>query len=143
MFDIEKKIHNFLGLWELIPESCKFQQGETPLSGSYKIEYVDGRLVFTMHWTNKNNESNSVVFSGKPDGMRVPFNGGDLADEMSICAVSTRELNSYAYLKGKELMVAQRQLDDTGLAMRITQLVRLPDGTNISNESIYRRSQSN
>ena len=62
---------------------------------------------------------------------------------MSICAVSTRELNSYAYLKGKELMVAQRQLDDTGLAMRITQLVRLPDGTNISNESIYRRSQSN
>ena len=92
-----------------------------------------------MNWTDKENKDFSIEFSGIPDGKKVPFNGGALADEMAITAVSERELNSYAYLNGKELMIAQRQLDDTGMAMRITQVVRLPDGTNLSNESIYRR----
>ena len=54
-----------------------------------------------------------------------------------------RELNSYAYLNGHELMVAQRQLDDTAMAMRITQIVRLPDGSVLSNESIYRKYMMN
>ncbi len=40
-------------------------------------------------------------------------------------------------------MVAQRQLDDTGTAMRVTQLVRFPDGTHAANVSIYRKQVRN
>jgi len=36
-------------------------------------------------------------------------------------------------------MVAQRQLDDSGQAMRVTQLVRLADGEHLANVSVYRR----
>ena len=133
------KVEGFVGLWVLIPESCKFDQGAAPIKGSYKVQIVEECVSFTMNWTEKSGKDFCIEFSGVPNGKKVPFNGGALADEMSIIAVSKRELNSYAYLNGKELMVAQRQLDDTGMAMRITQVVRLPDGTNLSNVSIYRR----
>jgi hypothetical protein len=37
-------------------------------------------------------------------------------------------------------MVAQRQLGDSGDAMRTVQMVRLPDGTSPANVSVYRRA---
>ena len=57
-----------------------------------------------------------------------------------IDAVSDRELNSRAYYRGKVRMVAQRQLDDTRSAMRVTQVVYLPDGSRPANVSVYRRA---
>ena len=40
----EKLYKDFLGSWQLIPDSCKYQQGEPPKSGEYHIE-VDGELL--------------------------------------------------------------------------------------------------
>jgi hypothetical protein len=130
----------FLGSWTLIPESARYEQGDPPRSGRYTIEEESpGVLRFTARWIDAEGKDAEVVFSGPADGSRTPFPGGELADALAIEAVSSRELNSYAYLDGKELMVAQRQLDDTGTAMRITQVVRLPDGTRPANVALYRR----
>ncbi|MCR9160776.1 MAG: hypothetical protein ACE37F_03930 [Nannocystaceae bacterium] len=132
---------DFLGLWQLIPESCQYEQGDPPKAGTYRIEEMpDGTLEFTATWTDAEGKEGSVSFSGFPDGTKMPFNAGDLADALAIEAVSARELNSYAYLDGRELMVAQRQLDATGQAMRITQIVRLPSGESPGNVAIYRRA---
>jgi len=133
----------FLGTWVLIPESCDYEQNEPPRSGTYRIESTAEGLRFEMAWTDSAGEQHSVSFSGVPDGKPMPFAGGELADALSITAVSKRELNSSAFLRGKELMVAQRQLDDTGQAMRVIQLVRLPDGTSARNVSVYRRQVLN
>ncbi len=92
-----------------------------------------------MDWQTSDGKDHHVTFSGIPDGRRIPFNGGELADEMAINAVSKRELNSYAYKDGKELMVAQRQLDDTGAAMRVTQVVKLAGGEIRANVAIYQK----
>ena len=130
----------FLGLWTLIPESCRYEQGLAPSSGSYRIEEASPEVVrFVARWTDARQQAHEVSFEGVADGSKIPFDGGELADALAIHAVSERELNSYAYLKGQELMVAQRQLDPTGKAMRITQLVRLPDGTSPANVAVYRR----
>lgn len=130
----------FLGLWQLIPESCQYEQGDPPASGFYRIEEnKDGTLEFTAQWVDAAGKSDSVSFSGFPDGTKMPFAAGELADSLAIEAVSARELNSYAYLDGKELMVAQRQLDASGNAMRVTQIVRLPNGESPGNVAIYRR----
>ena len=131
---------DFLGTWMLIPDSCRYEQGEPPHSGSYHIEERDGHLHFRMQWVDAEGKSEAVEFSGRPDGISVPFPGGELADALAISAVSARELNSSAFLRGRELMVAQRQLDERGQAMRVTQIVRLPDGTSPANVSIYRRA---
>jgi len=129
----------FLGSWVLIPESCDYQQGEPPQSGHYRIDDGGGRLTFHMEWTDATGAAKRASFSGNADGGKETFPGGERADELEIRAVSERELNSYAYWQGNERMVAQRQLDDSGMAMRITQVVRFPDGTQLANVSVYRK----
>ena len=57
--------------------------------------------------------------------------------------MSERELTSVATWRGKRRMVAQRQLDATGGAMRVTQVVFLPDGSHLANVAIYRKVVSN
>jgi hypothetical protein len=137
---MDRVYRDFLGLWQLIPESCQYEQGDPPASGSYQIaENKDGTLEFTATWVDAAGTSGSVSFSGFPDGTKMPFAAGELADALAIEAVSARELNSYAYLDGKELMVAQRQLDASRDAMRVTQVVRLPNGESPGNIAIYRR----
>ncbi len=133
--------HAFLGWWRLIPESCNYEQGDPPTDGWYRIaEEPDRTLSFTARWTDSDEKRHEIRFAGPPDGSRVPFAGGELADALAIEAVSSRELNSYAYYRGVERMVAQRQLDGTGQAMRVVQLVRLPGGASPANVSVYRRS---
>ena len=129
----------FLGTWQLIPESCVYEQGDPPRSGSYEIREEGETLVFSMRWEDAMGQHHHLSFSGRPDAVAAPFDAGELADSLSVTAVSSRELNTSAYLRGKEIMVAQRQLDDTLMAMRITQVVRLAGGTSLFNTSVYRR----
>ena len=141
---MDRIYRDFLGLWQLIPESCSYEQGDPPKSGTYRIEENrDGSLQFTADWVGADDDTGSVTFSGFPDGTRMPFNAGELADALAVDAVSARELNTYAYMDGREIMVAQRQLDSTGQAMRITQVVRLPNGESPANVAIYRRITPN
>jgi len=133
----------FLGIWVLDPTTCDYQQGEPPLAGTYLIEESGGRLAFTIEWVDADDARHEVKFSGVPDGQPVPFAGGDLADAMSVTAVSARELRSSAFWKGAEHMVAQRQLDETRMAMRVTQVVYLPDGIRLANVALYRKQVQN
>ncbi len=130
----------FLGIWTLIPESCDYEQGEPPKEATYRIAEDGPRLVFSMHWVDSKGETHQHEFSGLPNGEPMPFNGGELADALVVHAVSARELTSSALSRGEELMVAQRQLDETGSAMRITQIVRFPGGSSESNVGVYRKS---
>ena len=133
---------SFLGTWELIPKSCVFEQSAPPRSGSLQIVETTEGLRFDMAWVDAEGDAQEASFGGVPDGEPRPFDGGELADAMSVTVVSERDLRSSAFHEGQELMVVQRQLDDTGQAMRVTQLVRLPDGSTPINVSIYRRSST-
>ncbi len=132
----------FLGTWTLDPASCEYDQSEPPRHSTYRIEQVGASLTFTVHWVDAEDRQHRMSFSGVPNGERVPFDGGELADALSVSAVSERELNTSAFREGRELMVAQRQLDDTGQAMRITQVVRFVDGTFAANVGVYLKNPS-
>ena len=129
----------FLGTWVLLPETCIYEQGAPPRAGTYRIEQDGALLRFTIDWIAADGAAHHAAFSGRPDGVAVPFAGGDAVDSMSITAVSPRDLRSSAFWRGQELMVAQRQLDASGQTMRVTQLVRFADGTRAANVAIYRR----
>lgn len=131
---------DFLGTWILDPKSCRYEQGEPPRAGSYRIEAREGRLFFTVDCIDAEGMEQNVSFSGVPDGRHESFAGGDLADALSVEAVSRRELTSAAHYRGVERMTAQRQLDEAGMAMRVLQLVRLPDGTRLLDTSVYRKA---
>lgn len=142
----------FLGSWILDTSSCEFEQGDAPQAGSYHISEQAlpagtssakphaTSLLFRSQWIDSEGASQSAEFSGIPDGTPSPFNGGDLADTLSISVVSRRELNSAAFYKGNERMTVSRQLDDTGGALRLIQAVKLPNGEQPTNISIYRRA---
>ena len=132
----------FLGTWLLIPESCRFEQGAPPRSGTERIVRNRERLRFELSWVDASGVAEGAVFEGVPDGKPEPFAGSDLADTLVVHAVSARELTTSAFYQGKERMVAQRQLDDTGAAMRLVQVVRFPDGETLANISVYRRAVS-
>ena len=129
----------FLGTWLLLPETCVYEQGAAPRAGTYRIE-EDGELLrFTIDWVAADGTAHHATFAGRPDGVSVPFAGGDAVDAITITAVSPRDLRSSASWRGQERMVAQRQLDAGGNAMRVTQLVRFADGTSAANVAVYRR----
>ncbi len=130
---------HFIGEWILVAETCIYEQGNAPVSGTYRIEESDGKLVFHMGWQDEGGETHNYSFSAIPDGMPHKFNGGDLADSLSVTAISENELNSSAFYKEKELMIATRTLVDGGAYMDVRQSVRLPDGTEPSNFSRYKR----
>ncbi len=137
----DKPHHRFLGHWKLDPASCKYRQGLPPTAGTYTISEDGETLVFDMAWTDSDGETHTAQFSGRPDGVAVPFKGTDLVDSFSITAESASELNSSAFLKGDKLMHATRTLIDDN-TMRIVQTVYLPDGSAPSNRSVYYRAKA-
>ena len=133
---------SFLGHWQLIPESCQYEQGDPPRSGELTISLDGEELRFVMRFVTSDGRDEEASFGGRPDGKPFPFAGGALADAMRITPVAANDLRTSAHFKGRERMVVQRQLDASGQAMRVTQLVRLPDGTSPANVAIYRRVPS-
>lgn len=129
----------FVGTWLLIPETCVYQQGPAPRAGRTTIEARDGALVVTMEWTAADGTLHRAELIGKPDGVAVPFAGGGAIDALAITAVSPRELRAVGTWRGERRMVSQRQLDTTGQAMRVTQVVWFPDGTQLADVAVYRR----
>ena len=137
----EPVYQRFLGDWTLDVATCEYEQGEPPQSGTYRIEASGDEVNIAMDWIDAEGESHHVSFRGRPDGSRMPFNGGPLADALAITAPSQKELNSAAFRDGVELMTATRTLSDDGVRMIIEQTVHLPDGTSPTNVGVYHRRQ--
>ncbi len=139
MIDVTKMYADFLGIWDLDAATCVYEQSDPPSSGSYTISESKHGLTFRMAWTDTDGEQHVHSFSCMPDGQPKPFNGGELADAISVTAVSPVELNSAAFYQGRQLMTAARTLKDGGIVMEVRQSVLLPDGTQPTNFACYRR----
>ena len=131
----------FLGSWVLDVETCAYEQGDPPKSAVYRIFEDGDELVFDMDWIDAGDEAHHVSFRAKPDGSRIAFNGGELADALAVTAPSENELNSSAFRDGVELMTAERKLLGDDAVMDLMQRVYLPDGTSPTNRSKFHRQQ--
>ena len=139
--DTEKATcERFIGVWTLDVASCHYEQGDPPLDGTYRIECIADVLHFLIDWTDAEGQHHQVKFSGVPDGQKTEFAGAPLADALSIDHPSSNELHSAAYWQEEELMSVRRTLDSRGKTMRVTQRVRLIDGTVLVNRSTYRKN---
>ena len=122
-----------------MPGSCVYEQGDPPIDGAYLIATKGKSLLFTARWTDSAGSRQEVSFEGRPNGVAMPFNGGDFADALSVELVTDRQLDTTAWRNGKALMYAKRTLSDSGKQMTISQTVHLPDGTSPTNWSTYER----
>ena len=131
----------FLGTWVLDTTTCDYEQGEAPWSDVHRITEDGDELVFILDWTDAGGESHHASFRARPDGTKIPFDGGPLADALQVTAPSDSELNLSAFRAGVELMTATRELEPDGASLYLVQTVHLPDGTSPANRSTYYRQQ--
>ena len=135
---------HFLGRWQLIPESCQYEQGAPPIEGSYEIDASNGFLHFTICSRAKPVQGQTqkeicATFSARPDGSKSKTEG-TLIDAMSLHAISIRELNTRAYVGDTVRMFAQQQLDESLSAMRVVQKVVFENESEEINIAVYKRA---
>ena len=127
----------FVGKWALLKGSCLYEQGLPPIDGQYQITYKTRDLIFEMVWLDNTGERHEFIFKSRPDGLAIPFMGGDLADSLSTTIVSERELNTIAYKNGIKVMEVRRNLSNSLNQMTISQTVFVSEKDKPTNWSSY------
>ena len=130
-------VKNFLGKWALIKGSCVYEQGLPPLDGQYKVTQSNKDLIFQMVWLDNSGDKHEFTFQSRPDGLIIPFNGGDLADSLSTSKLSESELNTIAYKNGNKVMEVRRNLSNSLNQMTVSQTVFLSERDKPTNWSSY------
>ncbi len=134
-------LDRFFGDWILDPASCRYEQGEPPVSGGYTISRLGDDIAFDIAWTDAGGEAHRHSFVSRPEGRPEPFKGGELADAMTTCAPVEGVLETRASYQGRDRMVVVRTLSVDGMSMEVVQTVTLPDLTEVSNRAVYARAQ--
>ena len=134
-----KKIDPFLGTWQLIPNQSRYDFGQPPASGTYRIAANKTGYSFTIQWTTADSQPMNVAYDSVPDGQQHPYENPAIADAVSMTRVSERQLDSASFKDGQQIAHAARVLSADGQTMTITQSGTTPDGVFFSNVSRYRR----
>ena len=130
-------VKNFLGKWALMKGSCVYEQGLPPLDGQYRVTQKNKDIIFQMIWLDNSGERQEFIFKSRPDGLAIPFAGGDLADSLSTYKLSERELNTVAYKNGTRVMEVKRTLSNSLDQMTVSQTVFLSESEKRTNWSSY------
>lgn len=130
--------NHFLGSWELDREQSRYQLGEPPLWGTYRIEAEEERLVFYMAWTAVNGDSHEASFSGIADGKEYAL--AETAVAHTICLFYEDPLNLVSTAKRDDALIlhARRTLTDDLNTMHIVQSGHTEAGP-YANFSVYKR----
>jgi hypothetical protein len=78
--------YNFLASWQLFPEKGKYEYGDRPKSGIYKIEAVPDSKTLTIYhnWVSLENHSFASEYKIIADGDLNEFENPQLADSGGI-----------------------------------------------------------
>lgn len=137
-------LEGFLGDWRLDVEASEFGQGDPPLSGRMQISRLGEDLVFEIAWedgTDREGARHEERLVARPDGRPEAFNGADLADALATRSPTAGVLETVASWRGTDRMSVVRTLSLDAMSMFVVQTVTLPDATEVTNRSVYRRLQ--
>ena len=130
----------FEGVWQLLPEACRYAFGLPPRAGRYTVRHQgDGTLTVASEWTSASGRDRTLQFSGPLDGKPHALAGSRIADAIQFDAVSPLRLHSSAWREGRKVMWAERILipPDT---LRIDVHGYLANGAVYTNTDVYRRA---
>ncbi|MCC6612640.1 MAG: hypothetical protein IT320_04120 [Anaerolineae bacterium] len=130
----------FFGLWTLNREASRYAQGEPPHDASYKLEPDGDAIKVTMDWLGPDGLPKHQVYTGVPDGVVYPYDGGDVVDAISMTLLDARTLDTDSRKDGRIIAYARRVLSEDGETMTITMRSFLPDGRELDNIAVYEKS---
>jgi hypothetical protein len=128
----------FLGNWVLRPEQSRYEMGQSPQAGRYRLEAGREQIKVTMEWTAVDEQPFHQVYFNIPDGQDHPYLESHAVDATSMTLVDEWRLDSAAKKGGVVINHAARHLSNDGHTMNITMTHYTPNGTFV-NESVYER----
>lgn len=130
----------FLGIWQLISEKSKYENGDPPIGGNYTIElHGDGYLI-TMQWETYFGAWSEMSYHAIPDGQDHHYDDPNIADTISMTRIDEHTLDSDTKKGGHVISHARRTLSHDLREMTVVQSGSLPEGGTFENFSVYRRT---
>jgi phosphoribosylanthranilate isomerase len=127
----------FPGTWELDPETLDYQAGRPGRRALYVIERTPEGLRFQLDGDDADGKRMTFTYGGALDGREQPIPSGDAV--LVLTRHSKILIESVLKRGGKVVDRWTREILPGSDAMRITQHVVRPDGSEARNVSIYRR----
>jgi hypothetical protein len=122
--------YNFLAAWQLFPEKCSYEMGQTPKSGNCKIESVTHL-----------NEAFYSSYEFVPDGELHEFENKEVAHQLR-CEISNSSTMLIEFLTyGQTKLKAVHEIMPNGY-LKITQEGISPEGKRFQNTEIYHKQMS-
>ena len=135
--------YNFLSSWQLFPEKCSYEFGQTPKSGICKIESIKNGTVLSIsvNWVTQLNEAYYTSWEFIPDGALRDFPEKEIAHQIraeitnSSCMVI--ELMTYGQVK----LTASYEIMPNGY-LRVTQEGFNQEMKRFKNVEMYHKQMS-
>jgi hypothetical protein len=114
--------YNFLASWQLFPEKCTYESGDTPKSGQYQLEWIerDGTIRFSINWLTQLNEAYFTTYQLKPDGLLHSFERQDLAEQVRLFIADSSCLTIEFYVEGSVRLQVNHEILPNGF-MKVIQ----------------------
>ncbi|HMW66670.1 MAG TPA: DUF2452 domain-containing protein [Chitinophagaceae bacterium] len=135
--------YNFLASWQLFPEKGKYEYGDRPKSGIYKIEAVPDSKTLTIYhnWVSLENHSFASEYKIIADGDLNEFENPQLADKVQVAFTDSINFEIHFYQKGEVILHIVHEIMPNGY-LRITQQGKKEDGAGYTNTEIYHKQLS-
>jgi hypothetical protein len=127
----------FLGTWVLDPAQSRYQFGQPPKSGSYKISARGNRYHTDIQWTDQTDRAFEASYDAVPDGVEHPYENPAVADAVSMTRINAYTLDSASVKDGQRIAYARRVLSEDGQIMTITQSGVNTQGDSYVNLAVY------
>ena len=128
----------FLGTWELEPETLDYQSGRPGRRATYIIEAIPGGLMFHLDAEDADQKPIKVSYGGKLDGSEQSLASGAAA--LILTRYGENLIESTLKREGRLVDRWTREMLPDRRTMKITQYVLRPNGEELLNTSLYRKT---
>lgn len=135
--------YNFLASWQLFPEKSRYEYGDRPKSGIYKIEPVNGNNELSIHhnWVSLENQAFISQYKIVADRELHAFADPALADHVQVNFPDSISLEIHFYRGGQVALHIIHEIMPNGY-LKITQQGFRQDNTSYTNTEIYHKQLS-
>jgi len=135
--------YNFLAAWQLFPEKCSYEFGETPKSGNCKIESVKNgaELSISTNWVTHLNEAFYTSYNFVPDGAVHAFANTEVAQQIRSEIPNSSTMVVELLTNGQSKLTATHEIMPNGF-LKITTQGFTPEYKRFTNVEVYHKQMS-
>jgi len=135
--------YNFLASWQLFPEKCSYEFGETPKSGNSRFELVKNGTALSMsiNWVTHLNEAFYTSYNFVPDGVVHPFENTEVAQQIRSEIPNSSTMVVELLTNGQIKFTATHEIMPNGF-LKITQQGFTKDYKRYTNVELYHKQMS-